>query len=759
MKNLFLLFVFIFTASLLNAQIPVNGINYQAIARDNTGKELINKTLGIRVSIRTGSSTGNIAYQETHTQTTNAFGLFNIVIGAGNPVSPFNAGDIQNISWGTAPTYLQIEIDDQGGTNYQNLATTQFQAVPYAFNAANGPAGPQGLTGNTGATGNTGSTGPTGLTGATGATGNTGTTGATGSTGATGVTGATGATGNTGATGVTGATGATGPTGNTGVTGVTGATGNTGATGATGPTGAPGSQNAWGLTGNTGTTALTNFIGTIDNVSLRFRTNNSEKLIIDSIGNIGIGTSFPGKLTGANRYITFSATDSGIINRTASLEIIGNASTTDVMASKIDFIGISAIGNTPINRARIEARTGNGQTLAGQLLFYVNSNGTSGNLIERMRINNAGNVGIGTPSPLGKLHIENPNPSGDTLGNIMAFHNSMNLGTALSAVSNNTGTVNSSNQFSFAKLAGFLSSTPVGSADFGIFAQSSGWAGLFRNPNQPSSYVGISGNGAGNNFVINHTTSVASNSAQHNSYAYNGSTGGINAALRITSTNSSTVSNVNAHGIYIEGTNNNSNGSIVGIGSYASGSDGVKRGVEGAAIGSGTNNYGVFAFAQDANTNFGIYASATGPSTTNYGIYASATGGATNWAGYFQSGNVYIQDNLGIGTTTPSARLDVNGNFKLGAAGSVNNKFIAGSVQPNITALTSAVGNNVRTITILGAVVGDKVVITMAGATAPHVVLTSAAVTAANTVTLNLFNITGAAVPAGTYTFNYIIYN
>ena len=115
--------------------------------------------------------------------------------------------------------------------------------------------------------------------------------------------------------------------------------------------------------------------------------------------------------------------------------------------------------------------------------------------------------------------------------------------------------------------------------------------------------------------------------------------------------------------------------------------------------------------------------------------------------------------NVGIGTATPSARLDVNGNFKLGAAGSVNNKFIAGSVQPNITALATAVGNNVRTITITGAVVGDNIVITMAGATAAHVVLTSAAVTAANTVTLNLFNITGAAVSGGTYTFNYIIYN
>lgn len=122
------------------------------------------------------------------------------------------------------------------------------------------------------------------------------------------------------------------------------------------------------------------------------------------------------------------------------------------------------------------------------------------------------------------------------------------------------------------------------------------------------------------------------------------------------------------------------------------------------------------------------------------------------------SGNVFIQNNLGIGTT-PSAKLDVNGTFKLGSAGSTNSKFLAGSVQPNITGLLTAVGNNVRTITIPGAVVGDKIVITMAGATAVNVVLTSASITATDTVTLNLFNITGASVPGGTYTFNYIIYN
>ena len=51
--------------------------------------------------------------------------------------------------------------------------------------------------------------------------------------------------------------------------------------------------NDWGLLGNAGTTAGTNFLGTIDNISLRFRTNNTQKMIIDSSGNVGIGTAIP----------------------------------------------------------------------------------------------------------------------------------------------------------------------------------------------------------------------------------------------------------------------------------------------------------------------------------------------------------------------------------------------------------------------------------------------------------------------------------
>ena len=52
------------------------------------------------------------------------------------------------------------------------------------------------------------------------------------------------------------------------------------------------SANAWLTIGNAGLTHG-NFLGTTDNVSLRFRTNNLERMVIDSVGNVGIGTGNP----------------------------------------------------------------------------------------------------------------------------------------------------------------------------------------------------------------------------------------------------------------------------------------------------------------------------------------------------------------------------------------------------------------------------------------------------------------------------------
>jgi len=54
----------------------------------------------------------------------------------------------------------------------------------------------------------------------------------------------------------------------------------------------------------------------------------------------------------------------------------------------------------------------------------------------------------------------------------------------------------------------------------------------------------------------------------------------------------------------------------------------------------------------------GVIQAATG-GTAAYGIFGTASGGDTNWAGYFDDGDVYIKNKLGIGATTPNRNLHI----------------------------------------------------------------------------------------------------
>lgn len=56
----------------------------------------------------------------------------------------------------------------------------------------------------------------------------------------------------------------------------------------------------------------------------------------------------------------------------------------------------------------------------------------------------------------------------------------------------------------------------------------------------------------------------------------------------------------------------------------------------------------------------GVSGSVTGGSGINYGLYGSASGSGTNWAGYFASGNVYVNNKLGIGQLSPQWPIDIS---------------------------------------------------------------------------------------------------
>jgi hypothetical protein len=110
------------------AQVP-QGISYQAIALNSSGNPVVSSNVGIRLSVLDNSVTGANLYTETQAKTTNAQGLFNLVIGQGAATS----GTFNTINWGTNSKFLKVELDVTGGANYVLVGTTQLLSVPYAL--------------------------------------------------------------------------------------------------------------------------------------------------------------------------------------------------------------------------------------------------------------------------------------------------------------------------------------------------------------------------------------------------------------------------------------------------------------------------------------------------------------------------------------------------------------------------------------------------------------------------------------------------
>ncbi|MBK7390586.1 MAG: hypothetical protein IPI23_16390 [Bacteroidetes bacterium] len=91
----------------------------------------------------------------------------------------------------------------------------------------------------------------------------------------------------------------------------------------------------WSISGNAGTTS-TNFLGTTDAQPIRFKTQNSQHMVIDAIGRIGIGVTNPAyKLDIANasivRTLNLNNTTSTTSTSYGGYSTSNNAGTGDVL--------------------------------------------------------------------------------------------------------------------------------------------------------------------------------------------------------------------------------------------------------------------------------------------------------------------------------------------------------------------------------------------------------------------------------------------
>jgi hypothetical protein len=115
----------------VKAQTPPNAFNYSAVARNASGQPIVNATIGIQISILKTSPTGTSQYSENHFVNTDAFGLFNLVIGAG----ALQSGSIATIDWSIDDYYLKVGMDAAGGSSFLTMGTTQLLSVPFALYA------------------------------------------------------------------------------------------------------------------------------------------------------------------------------------------------------------------------------------------------------------------------------------------------------------------------------------------------------------------------------------------------------------------------------------------------------------------------------------------------------------------------------------------------------------------------------------------------------------------------------------------------
>jgi hypothetical protein len=130
-KQLFnkLLFSLLFLSILLNTHAQT-GLNFQGVARTSNNVILASQPISLRLSILQGSASGTVEYSETRKVTTNAQGLFAVVIGDADVISTI--GNFNSINWKNMPKFLKIEMDAAAGNNFIMMGTTQFQYVAYA---------------------------------------------------------------------------------------------------------------------------------------------------------------------------------------------------------------------------------------------------------------------------------------------------------------------------------------------------------------------------------------------------------------------------------------------------------------------------------------------------------------------------------------------------------------------------------------------------------------------------------------------------
>ena len=141
--------------------------------------------------------------------------------------------------------------------------------------------------------------------------------------------------------------------------------------------------NNWMISGNAGTSTASNFIGTTDNASMAFRTNNVQRIMLDSLGNVGIGVTSPSyrlHVKSNSNPLQLEGLQTGTISD--SLLTVSNGVVRRLKASALNS-SWALVGNVGSSTTKL------GTTNAYDLPIITNNT-------TKMTITTVGNVGIGS---------------------------------------------------------------------------------------------------------------------------------------------------------------------------------------------------------------------------------------------------------------------------------------------------------------------------------------------------------------------------
>ena len=362
--------------------------------------------------------------------------------------------------------------------------------------------------------------------------------------------------------------------------------------------------------------------------SLLFQTNGSDRLTINSNGNVGIGTTSP----------------------SAKLEVSGSGYIIKAISTGADSAYLQAANGSYSYIAGVATSLGNGYMgMSSNHPLAIVTNGA-----ERMRVTADGNVGIGTTSPVTKLEVYNATEDRHFLA--VGAAPSINFGNTNSGPSyyGTVGLATATNNFIQGAIAGDLAivnrGNISGSILFGIGASSTNE----RMRITPAGNVGIGTSNPSNKFVVSN--------AGASGFEIN-PTGGVSSGVLLQAYNRSTSAYMAQSYYALSHTFN------VGSGGGTRALDIDSTGNVGIGTTSPTTRLHIV-----QSTSFdGIrIVSSNGTTQNTLALYHNDSYAVVETtylgSGAFKALCLNTQGgNVGIGTTTPSATLHVNGVVSIGA--------------------------------------------------------------------------------------------